>query len=121
MTLKECYQMLGGDYAEVTERLHSEAFVRRCVAKFVQDTNFDKVCAALAGGNCEAAFRAMHTFKSLCHSLAFCRIYPAADSLTEALRAGQKDEAVLLLEELKPEYSRLMGILRQYQESAENS
>lgn len=118
MTLNECYQQLGSNYTEVIERLHNEPFIHRCILKFMQDRNFEKLQNAISAGDCDTAFRAAHTFKSLCHTLSFSHLSPVIDELTERLRSGQLQQAVPFWEQLKPEYERTMELLRQYQETA---
>lgn len=120
MTLKECYQKMGGDYAEAIVQLHNEPFIHRCILKFAKDRNYQELSDALAAGNCDAAFRAAHAFKGLCHTMVFCHLYPAVDELTECLRAGQVERATPFWESLKLEYVRTMEILQEYQKSGQN-
>lgn len=120
MTLEECYQQLGADYPDAIKRLHTEPFAHQCIVKFIQDTNFKKLSTALSGGDCGAAFRAAHTFRSLCHTLSFCHLYSTADALTEELRVGNARQAGPLLERLTPEYRRTLEILCRYQAEAAN-
>lgn len=115
MTLKECYRQLGGDYTEAVARLHNEPFIHRCILKFMRDQNYQKLCGALSSGSCDAAFRAAHTFKSLCHTLSFRHLYPSVDELTERLREGRLDQALPFWEQLRPEYERTMALLQKYE------
>lgn len=119
MTLKECYQQMGGDYAEAITQLHNEPFMHRCILKFVRDRNYQKLRDALSASDVDAAFRAAHTFKSLCHTLCLCQLYPVIDKLTERLREGQLEQAAPFWENLKPEYERTMEVLLQYQEAGQ--
>ena len=41
MTLKECYDALGGDYEEAIGRLRSERLVQKFVLKFLSDGSYD--------------------------------------------------------------------------------
>ena len=43
MTLKECYDALGGDYDEAMGRLRSERLVQKFVLKFLDDGSYGLV------------------------------------------------------------------------------
>ena len=91
MTLKEAYEGLGGDYDEVLSRLPSERLVKKFALKFLEDDNYGKLEAAMAGGDRESAFRAAHTIKGVCQNLAFNRLGASVSVLTEASgKAGPK-------------------------------
>ncbi len=47
MTLKECYDTLGGGYDEVMGRLRTEERVKKFVFKFLADKSFLTLTAAL--------------------------------------------------------------------------
>ena len=44
MTIEECYQELGGSYAEVCTRLPSPRLVEKFAAKFLEDQSFETLC-----------------------------------------------------------------------------
>ena len=41
MTIEECYQELGGNYAEVCTRLPSPRLVEKFVGKFLDDRSYE--------------------------------------------------------------------------------
>lgn len=47
MTLKDCYTTLGGDYADVAARLHSDRLVQKFVLKYLEDPSYNQLCAAM--------------------------------------------------------------------------
>ena len=47
MTLKECYEAMGGDYAGVSSRLPSEKMIQKFVLKFLGDGSYDLLCRSL--------------------------------------------------------------------------
>lgn len=57
MTLQECYDKMGGDYADVSARLRSEKLVQRFAFKFLDDKSYEMFCAMMAEKNYEEAFR----------------------------------------------------------------
>ena len=44
MTIQECYQKLGGDFAAVEARLPSVSLVVRFITKFLNDSSFSELC-----------------------------------------------------------------------------
>ena len=87
MTIEQCYQELGGNYAEVCGRLPSQHLVEKFARKFLDDQSYAELTAAMAAGDREVAFRAAHTLKGVAANLSFTRLRVSASDLTELLRA----------------------------------
>ena len=47
MTMRECYEAIGGNYEAVLGRLHSEALIRRFALKFLEDQSYIQLKQAL--------------------------------------------------------------------------
>ena len=47
MTMRECYEAIGGNYEDVLGRLHSEALIRRFTLKFLEDQSYIHLKQAL--------------------------------------------------------------------------
>ena len=47
MTMRECYEAIGGNYKAVLGRLHSEALIRRFTLKFLEDQSYLQLKQAL--------------------------------------------------------------------------
>ena len=69
MTIKQCYEAMGADYENVSQRIPSEAMIKKFATKFPEDESFTQLTDALKNGNAEIAFRAVHTMKGLCLTL----------------------------------------------------
>ena len=89
MTLREFYEVTGGDYGDVMGRFVTEERVLRFVRKFPADGSFAALKSSLADGNAQEAFRAAHTIKGVCQNLSFSRLSDSSARLTEALRGGK--------------------------------
>ena len=50
MTIQECYQQLGGDYAQAATRLPSVSLVTRFIGKFLDDGSYAELRRAMAEG-----------------------------------------------------------------------
>ena len=119
MTLKECYERLGGDYADVASRLPSEKFILKFVLKFLDDGSYAMLLNALETGNGEEAFRAAHTIKGMCANLGFTKLGESSSALTEFLRPGLSGDYSALLEQVCRDYEQTCQAIRAMQESQE--
>ncbi|MGN0968482.1 MAG: Hpt domain-containing protein [Oscillospiraceae bacterium] len=122
MTIQECYEALGGDFAQAERRLLSAGLVRKFIAKFLDDDSFSQLCRAMEDGRREEAFRAAHTLKGVSANLGFGRLLASAQRLTEALCPETEpiaEGAVPLLEEVRRDYESAVCAIRTYLMSAE--
>lgn len=121
MTIEQCYQALGGNYAEVSSRLPSPRLVSKFLGKFLEDPSFETLCAQLQAGNRPEAFRAAHTLKGVCANLSFSRLLASATALTEVLRQETDtvpETAAALLEDVRRDYQQTVAAIRAYLEDA---
>ena len=117
MTIKESYQVLGGDYAQVEKRLQGIHLIRRFIAKFLADASYPALCRAMEQGQTEEAFRAAHTLKGVSANLGFDRLTASSWELTELLRGrtdGIPTEAVPLLDMVRQDYELTADAIRTY-------
>lgn len=96
MTVRECYELIGGDYEDVLGRLLSEARVQKFALMFLKDPSIGQLRNAMESGNCENAFRAAHTLKGICANLGFTSLWEKSSDITELLRAGDMEKAMLV-------------------------
>lgn len=105
MTLREFYEVTGGDYADVMGRFVTEERVLRFVRKFPADGSFAALKSSLADGNAQEAFRAAHTVKGVAQNLGFTALFTVAEVVTNILRGGS-----LAVDERMPELERLYNL-----------
>lgn len=117
MNLQECYTALGGDFKDVSQRLFSEALVKKFILKFLDDQSFSNLCTAMEAADYSQAFIAAHTLKGVCQNLSFTRLYKSSHLLTEALRDGKPDTAYVqeLLTAVTTDYQVTVDAIRQFQ------
>ena len=115
MTIQECYEAFGGNYAEVVSRLRTDERIARFLQKVVTDGSYQLLCDSIASGNIEEAFRAAHTLKGVCMNLSITRFAQSASELTEALRGktAVTDDLKPLLERVKEDYELTISCIKQ--------
>lgn len=94
MTLQECYSIIG-DYNDVMKRLPRENMVIKFIFRFLDDKSYDQLMTAIENSDYKAAFMAAHTIKGLCQNLSFTRLYESIHIITDALRDGNHDKALI--------------------------
>lgn len=80
--------------------LNNEMFYFRLVKMSLADANVQKLGDALDRGDTHAAFEAAHALKGVMANLALTPILKPASELTEILRAGSREGAEALYEEI---------------------
>lgn len=118
MTLKECYEAMGGDYDEAIRRLRSERLMEKFVLKFLDDGSYALLCSAMESGDYAEAFRGAHTIKGVCQNLGFAVLEKSSSALSEALRGGYTPEADGLVERVKADYQQTVQAIRAFREGA---
>ena len=83
MTLRECYDAVGGNYDEAVRRLISEDNVRKFLRLFLEDRSYHDLEEAAKAGDLDAIFRSVHVLKGVCLNLGLDNLAHAASSLTE--------------------------------------
>ncbi len=115
LTLKECYEILGGNYEDAVGRFGGERLVKKFALKFLNDGSFELLCRSLSEGDGEEAFRAAHTLKGVCQNLSFDRLSASSVALTEALRDRRCDPHGLL-DAVKDDYEATAEAIRRFAE-----
>ena len=92
MTIQECYESFGGDFADVSQRIPTDELIQRFALKFLDDKSYADLERTLGEGDYKEAFRAAHTLKGVCQNLSLTSLYQVSSQLTEELR--NEDTAV---------------------------
>lgn len=106
MTIRECYEAVGGNYDEILSRLRTEERITKFLLRVADDKSFELLTNSLETRNMQEAFRAAHTLKGVCLNLSLNRLQESASKLTEVLR-GREDygeDIVPLYEKVKEDY-----------------
>ena len=117
MDLEECYRQMGGDYKEICTRIPTQALIEKFIGKFLQDENYEQLCAAVREGNRAEAFRAAHTLKGVCANLGSPALRNSGSQLTE-LRRGEGDtlpaSVAALMEKVNFDWQKTVTAIRAY-------
>ena len=119
MTIEQCYQAMGGDYAQMLRRTQGAHRVRKYLEMFLQDDSFDQLCRILERGDREEAYQAAITLKGVSGNLSFTRLCDAASALAEVLRRGQADPTPQL-EQVRQAYQDTVDAIRTCMELPES-
>lgn len=117
MNIEECYEKIGGDYAEISKRIPKVGMIERFIGLFLEDKSFEMLGSQIECGNREEAFRAAHTLKGICANLSFTGLLASASQLTEELRKEEDfvlDKAMELFKEVERDYEATADAIRKY-------
>ena len=81
MTIRECYDAMGGNYADVEGRLRTEERIKKFVLRVLNDSSYDLLCTSMETRNMPEAFRAAHTMKGMCQNMAFTRLFQSSHEM----------------------------------------
>lgn len=114
MTIKECYDKIGGDYEAVFQRMmKKDTLIIKFAKKFLDDSSFTNLKDNLSSGNVEEAFRAAHTLKGVAQNLGFETLYKPSSELAEILRAGSMDGIDGLMDTITEEYEKTISAIKE--------
>lgn len=66
--------------------LNNEVLYKKCMRKYLDDTSFDDLIAAVNDGNCNEAFKAAHTMKGFVSNLGIDCLYHILIPMVDKLR-----------------------------------
>ena len=107
MTVKECYEIMKGDYDDVLSRLRTDERIKKFLMRVPDDTSFVELCNALEKKDLESAFRAAHTLKGVSKNLSLSNLAYSSSNLTEALRGRTEygDDIEPLFKKVKKDHA----------------
>lgn len=117
MTVKDCYDMMGGGYEEVIKRLLDDKRVLKFAVKFLDDASYDTLQESMQQEDYETAFRAAHSIKGVCQNLGFVKLSESSAALTEALRGGKNQDTSELERQVREDYEKTVQSIKAMQES----
>lgn len=118
MTVKECYDRIGGSYDEAKSRLLDDTRIARFLGIFLRDQSFRSITEALEKKDYGEAFKGAHSLKGVSRNMAFSALSDAVEALTEDLRGGNSSENTMnLYEQTKRNYELTVQAIKAFQAS----
>lgn len=111
MSVKECYEMFGGNYDEVMRLFMNEVRVIKYLLKFKNDTCMQELTRALEEERYDNAFHYAHTLKGVSINLMLGKLITSSAVLTDALRQGETDVKELY-NNVKADYDLIIKAIR---------
>ena len=88
MTVRECYEKMGGDFDEAIGRLMKEERIVKYLGKFPLGGEINEMDQGIAAGDWPLAFRAVHTLKGMALNLSITPLAEASAELCDEIRPG---------------------------------
>ena len=100
MTIKEFYDLVGGDYKTALSRMMNDDFIKRMLSKFLAKNAFPLLKQSFQEKDVKGLFEAAHAFKGVTANLALTRLYDMTCPIVEAVRDFQEGEGFDLAKEM---------------------
>ena len=113
MTLGEFYEKIDSDYNDAMKRLMNERLMKKFVLKFMEDSSYAMLLAAVKANNYEEAFEKAHTLKGVCQNLGFQNLSEPVSVLTDSLRNGNRPQNWNLMDVITIEYEKTIAAIQQ--------
>ena len=110
MTVKECYEVMKGDYDDVLSRLRTDERIKKFLLKVLSDTSFATLCNAIEAKDAEEAFRAAHTLKGVCKNMSITGLVFAL--YKDAIFSAFGDDVDALFKKVKKDYALTMACIQ---------
>ena len=111
--MRERLKEAGIDVPNALERfMGNETLLERFLKKFLDDTNYEKLAAAIDAGQQEAALTASHTLKGISGNLSMTELFSLLNEQVSAFRADDWDRAVELMPEITKTYETLSAAIK---------
>ena len=110
---RELLRETGIDYEDGLARfMNNTQLYEKFLLRFLDDTTFPDLLAALDQGDADLAFRAAHTLKGVAGNLSLRGLLAAVEPLVEALRRQSLEEARTLLPQAEAAYGQTCAVIR---------
>ena len=114
MTIEQCYELLGGSYASVLQRLMKKERVEKFLMRVPADPTFEQLQTAFEAGEWNNAFTAAHTLKGISANMGLADLHEAADLLTESLRSGVSESSARYYEQTDAAWQKVLQVIDLY-------
>lgn len=111
---KELLVSAGVDLSGALERfMENESLYEKYLQRFATNSSFSDLQNAFSQRDWRDALGISHNLKGVSGSLGFTKLYDLLSSQVALLRQDDNDGAAALMDDILPEYQRLLGIAKQ--------
>ncbi len=114
MTLSDCYNLFGGDYTEVHDRLCKDELIQKYLLRFVELNEFVALRDALNREDYEKADLAAYSIMVSSLHLGFPALHESAEQLRAVIDSRNTDDIEAFAEKTKAEYDVVYNAIQQY-------
>lgn len=111
MTVREFYDAIQGSYDEFLGRVGTEERAAKYIRMFKMDPTFNELNDAIAAGDFQTAFRAIHTMKGLSANLALTALHESSVVLTEIFRNYTGQDYAAALADVTEKYNAVISAI----------
>ena len=101
MTVKEFYDIVGGDYKTALQRMMNDDFIKRMLSKFIVNNAFSIIEQGFENQDAKTLFEGAHSLKGVSGNLALTRLFDKTCVVVEAVRDYEHIKEFDLREEMK--------------------
>lgn len=101
MTVKEFYELVGGDYKVALERLMNDDFIKRMLSKFISNNSFSVIQEGLNNKDPKTIFEGAHSLKGVSGNLALTSLFNKTCVVVEAFRDYQNIKEIQSTKEIE--------------------
>lgn len=107
----------GIDLTDAMERMDDdEALYQRLAFKYLNNTNYVDLVAAMEAQDYDAAYTAAHTLKGVSGNLSLAALYKVASAVSNALKQGEYQAAEQMMPDLKAAHEKAVEGLVAWQD-----
>lgn len=105
MNLKDVYEYMGADYADVMSRLPREESIAKFLRMFKKSEDFENMVKGIETKDYRAVFSSSHNLKGMCGNLSLSTLAKSSSEICEATRHGDPEiDLEPLLAQAKADY-----------------
>lgn len=105
--------LAGMDWPDLMQRLmNNEGLVPLFVRKFLADSTYDQLVAAIAAGDMKQAELACHSLKGVCGNLSLKELFGLFQDQLHLFRAGESAQAISMMDEIVTAYEKATSHMR---------
>lgn len=107
----------GIDLTDAMERMDDdEALYKRLAFKYLNNTNYVDLVAAMEAQDYDAAYTAAHTLKGVSGNLSLAALYKVASAVSDALKQGEYQAAEQMMPDLETAHEKAVEGLVAWQD-----